>query len=95
MEEVLHQGDLLVKCILKCGQVIALYTDQSALDEMTSHPKYIRMHDKKNTVFLSIEDISGFECLNFRQPDDAPIPVAVPAQPATATPVNNGIQEAV
>lgn len=62
-----NKSDLLLKLLLKNGHAIALYTEENTVDEMVSHPKFLRMRDDGNDVFLSIEDVVAFEILNNRK----------------------------
>lgn len=78
MENNVH----LLKMIMKNGLSIALFSDEPTLDELIAHPKYLRMRDNGNEVFISIEDIVAFEILSNRKDlQVAPeVPVEVPAQ---------------
>jgi len=62
-----NKADHLVKMIMKNGHVIGLYADDQTLGELVSHPKFLRMRDDANDVFLSIEDVSAFEILSNRK----------------------------
>jgi len=62
-----NQGDHLLKLVLKNGQLIGLYCDDSTLAEVISHPKFIKMNDHVNDVFVSIEDIAAFEIASNRK----------------------------
>ncbi len=57
----------LIKMIMKNGHVIGLYADDQTLDELVAHPKFLRMKDEENDVFLSIEDVSAFEIVSNRK----------------------------
>lgn len=62
-----NQEDHLLKLVLKNGQLIGLYCDDSALAEVMSHPKFIKMNDKVNDIFISIEDVAAFEIASNRK----------------------------
>lgn len=62
-----NQGDHLLKLVLKNGQLIGLYCDDSTLAEVISHPKFIKMNDHVNDIFVSIEDIAAFEIASNRK----------------------------
>lgn len=65
----MNKTDHLLKLVLN-GQVINLYCDHSTLDEVTSHPKFVKMSDGANDIFVSMEDILAFEIAsNRKQPD--------------------------
>lgn len=64
---------LLIKMVLKNGHVIAVFSGEAELTEMISHPKFLRMRDSANDIYVSIEDISAFEIMNNRK-EAAPAP---------------------
>jgi len=66
MEE---EKQYLLKMVLRTGTVIALYIEPSALDELICHPKFIKMKDDSNDIFVSIEDITAFEVKDNRIED--------------------------
>lgn len=61
------QSEHLLKVVLKNGQVIGLYCNESALEELVSHPKFFRMNDHVNDIFVSVEDITAFEIVSNRK----------------------------
>ena len=63
----------LLKMIMSNGHVLALYADDGALDELTAHPKFIRMKDEGNDVYMSIEDIAAFEIASDRKEPPKPV----------------------
>lgn len=79
MENNIH----LLKMIMKNGLSIALFSDEPTLDELVAHPKYLRMRDNGNEVFISIEDIVAFEILSNRKD----------LQVAPEVPVENPVQD--
>lgn len=78
-----NQTDLVLKIVLKNNTVIALFCDEPTLADLASHPKFLKMRDQANDIYISIEDISAFEILNNRkdlqpQETNAPAPEAAP-----------------
>lgn len=61
-----------LKMVNKTGQIIGAYASEAILAELTSHPKFLKMQDDGNDVFVSIEDIAAFEILDFRKQTPAP-----------------------
>jgi len=60
----MQQDEYLLKMVMKNGHVISLICDVLTLSELESHPKYLKMRDTSNDVFVSIEDILAFEIIN-------------------------------
>lgn len=56
----------VLKMLMKNGSAIQLLADDGVLDELLAHPKFLRMRDQSNEVYLSIEDIVGFEITSNR-----------------------------
>lgn len=63
----------LIKMIMSTGQVLALYADDGALDELTAHPKFLRMKDEGNYVYMSIENVAAFEIVSDRKEPPKPV----------------------
>lgn len=61
-----------LKIMLKCGQVIQVFADESNVVELISHPKFLRMSDTGNDVYVSIEDVSAFEIMDNRNEANEP-----------------------
>jgi len=67
--------ELLLKLVLKTGQVINLISSSETVGEILDHPKFLRMRDNANDIFVSIDDIVAFEILNNRKPEPVePVP---------------------
>jgi hypothetical protein len=62
-----QKDELLIKLLLKSGQAIALYSSNETLCEMAYHPKFLKMRDDANEVFVSLEDVAAFEVMNNRK----------------------------
>lgn len=62
-----NQKDHLLKIVLNNGQVIGLYCDEPSLAELVSHPKFFKMNDTVNDIFVSVEDITAFEIASNRK----------------------------
>ncbi len=67
IEQLIQQDDLLSKLVLKNGHVISLLSDAHTVDEMVSHPKFLKFRDNANDIFVSIEDIVAFEIVTYRK----------------------------
>ena len=61
------QPEHLLKIVLKNGQLIGVYSDEGTLAELVSHPKFLKMNDHVNDIFVSIEDITAFEIASNRK----------------------------
>jgi hypothetical protein len=90
----MQENTFTLKMVMKNGHVIALYADEQTLAEMASHPKFLKMKDNANDIFVSIEDICAFEILNNRKEVALPQVENVPTEQvpiidiATETPAN-------
>lgn len=78
MIENINQEPLLLKMVFANGFSFSLFADQQVVDEMVSHPKYMKMRDEGNDVFVSIEDVLAFEIANYRKQ----VPAQEPVQPS-------------
>jgi hypothetical protein len=73
-----QKDEKTLRLLLKTGQNISLYANTDVIAELMSHPKFVPMSDDSNIVFVSIEDIAGFEILDNRkviplvQPEESP-----------------------
>lgn len=69
--------DHLLKIVLNNGNVVGVYCDTKVLVQLVSNPRFVRMNDKVNDVFIAIEDVSAFEVLSNRKelPKDSSLPV--------------------
>lgn len=65
---------LLLKLVLKNGHVIAVFSAEAEVIELVSHPKFLKMRDSANDIYVSIEDVAAFEILNNRKEQPQPIP---------------------
>lgn len=76
-----EQNQLMVKVVMKNAHAFDLLTDPETVSEMVSHPKFLKMNDTKNDIFVSIDDVSAFEILTYRKPeiDEAPVPQSTEA----------------
>lgn len=52
-----------LKVVLNNGHVIGFYCDDYVLEDLIYHPKFIKVHDSKNDIFVSLDDISAFEIM--------------------------------
>lgn len=62
-----NQKDHMLKIVLANGQLVGMYCDDATLDELVSHPKFFKMNDHVNDIFVSVEDITAFEILSNRK----------------------------
>lgn len=71
---------LTVKMVMANGNCIALYATPDVVDQIIAHPKFVKMRDNGNVIFVSIDDVAAFEITDFRQQppkvEDATLPVA-------------------
>ncbi len=81
-----NKPELLLKLVLRTGQVINLISNSDTVGEILDHPKFLRMRDNANDIFVSIEDIAAFEILNNRKPE----PTETKTEPVLE---ENGAQE--
>lgn len=63
------EGQLLLKIVAKNGQAYQLFASEATVAEMSSHPKFVQMHDSKNVIFMSLDDVTAFEITNYREPE--------------------------
>lgn len=66
------EKDLTLKIVMRSGQVFGMHANEATIDEMVSHPKFLKMNDKNNDIFVSIEDIAAFEITDFRKETQEP-----------------------
>jgi hypothetical protein len=71
IEDISQEPPLTLKMVFANGFSFALFADQQVVDEMVSHPKFMKMKDDGNDVFVSIEDVLAFEIANYRKPQTA------------------------
>jgi hypothetical protein len=62
-----NQQEHLLKLVLKNGQVIGLFCEEVTLIELISQPKFFKMNDHVNDIFVSVEDICAFEIASNRK----------------------------
>jgi hypothetical protein len=62
-----NQKAHMLKIVLGNGQLIGMYCDDATLDELVAHPKFLKMNDHVNDIFISVEDITAFEILSNRK----------------------------
>lgn len=59
---------LQIRMSLRNGQVFSLNAEEDVAELMLRDPRYLKMHDGANDIFVSSDDISAFEITTFRQP---------------------------
>ena len=67
------QQDHLLKIVLNNGQLIGLYCDEMSLAELVSHPKFFKMNDKVNDIYVSVDEIAAFEIASNRKEPPKPM----------------------
>ena len=81
----MEEQKLTVKMVLKTGSCIQLNIDDMSLTELASHPKFLKMNDGANDVFVSIEDVVAFEVVNFRKESKTEAPKGLDAESGCTT----------
>ncbi len=76
-----NQTDLVLKIVLKNNSCIALFCDEPTLADLASHPKFLKMRDHSNDIYVSIEDVMAFEILNNRKDLQEANAVQQPTEP--------------
>lgn len=82
IEQLNEQEQLLVRLVLKNGHAFNFNTHVDTVESMVSHPKFLKMSDNFNDIFVSIDDVSAFEVLTYRRPEPSgnnEAPVSEPA----------------
>lgn len=49
-----------IKLLLKNGYAFSLECEPACVDELVSHPKFLRMKENGQDIFVSIEDVISF-----------------------------------
>ena len=62
----MQEDEYLVKLVTKSGHPITLISGLETLTELTCHPKFLKMRDNSNEIYISLEDIAAFEIVNNR-----------------------------
>lgn len=61
------ENKLTVKMLMKTGQALIAYAEEAVVDELIYNPKFLKMHDTGNEIYLNVDDVVAFEVLNTRQ----------------------------
>jgi len=61
---MMKQENNLLKIVLRSGAAFLLYSHESEIIELMSHPKFLKLKDNSKDVYVSIEDISAFQLLD-------------------------------
>ena len=62
----------ILKLVLKTGQTIVLYAEDAVVEEFVAHPKFLKMNDSMNDIYVSIEDVAAFEIASNRKEPPKP-----------------------
>lgn len=73
-----NPNDKLVKLLLRSGQVVHLYAEETAIYGLKNDYNFKAFRDDGNTIYVNDRDISAFEVLDERKPaeinPEAPLP---------------------
>lgn len=62
-----NKTDHMLKLVLNSGQACIVYSNIESLAELVSHPKFLKMNDTVNDIFISIDNVAAFEILSNRK----------------------------
>jgi len=65
----MQEDEYLLKMVMKNGHCISLISGLDCLTELVSHPKWMKMRDGYNDIYISVEDVLAFEITNNRAPE--------------------------
>lgn len=75
-----QENDKTIRVLLKTGQFLTLYMDQSAIDILKSK-LFLQARDDGNTVWVAPEALTAFEVLDDRK--ETEVQTDTPLEPAT------------